>query len=542
MDKQQKYEVSEQRAEELQFKTPEELVQKYKVKLRQANKLLQREIEKRKETERKLIIEKNLVHDVFNGLPCITYILDETSRMFMMNEAFEKVFGYSAKELSKMKALDFFPEEDKALVMSRINDVFTNQQASYVEASILTKTGQKIPFYLTGSLMRIDNTPFLVGTGIDIANLKKTERALRVIEERLSGILRSITDVMIIINESYDITWANEAANEFFISNVIGKKCYDIFTSNSMHCNPCIGSLCLNDGECHQSEKEIVGSDGKRIDSWCTTSVMERHTNGRPKLVLEVFRNITEKKAFEAESVRLGQLASLGELAAGVAHEINNPINGIINYSQILIDESQNKDISYKILVEANRIATIIKNLLSFSRDDEEEYRPVSLADIIDSTLSLFERQLLKDGINIKVNISKDLPKIRARVNQLQQVFLNILSNSRYALNKKFLSPHTNKIIKIYADIINSDNNNYIRTTFHDNGLGISEKIIYKICDPFFSTKPRGEGTGLGLHISYGIIKNHGGKLIFHSVEGSYTEAMVYIPTHEPNPRKDSKN
>lgn len=533
MNTTRKHETLEQSIEELKFKATEELFQEYTSKLRQADEMLQREIKKRKQAEHALSIEKHLVCDVINKLPCITYIIDETGRIFIRNEAFEKVFGYSAKELSIMTAIDYFPEEDKESVLSRIQHVFASQESTYVEASLLTRTGRKIPFYLTGSFMKIDNTPFLVGTGIDIANLKQTEQALRISEEKLSAILRSITDVMTIIDESYEIKWANEVAKQFFMSDIVGKKCYDVLSANSTHCNPCIGSLCFNAGERYQSEREIIGPNDKRMDSWCTTSVVAKNVNGQPKMILEVCRDITVKKAFEAESVRLGQLASLGELAAGIAHEINNPINGIINYAQILIDESQNKVISDKILIEANRIATIIKNLLAFSRDEEEEYKPVSLADIIDSTLSLFERQLLKDGINIKVSISKDLPKIKARFNQLQQVFLNILSNSRYALNKKFPESHANKIMKIYANIVNGDDINYIRTTFHDNGLGISEKIIHKICDPFFSTKPRDEGTGLGLNISYGIIKNHGGKLVFHSLEGSYTDAMVYVPTYE---------
>ena len=235
--------------------------------------------------------------------------------------------------------------------------------------------------------------------------------------------------------------------------------------------------------------------------------------------------------------MRASHLASIGELASGVAHEINNPINGIINYAEILKDQfnemGEDAEIPTRIIREGDRIAAIVKNLLSFARDRKEEYSPASIRDIIADSLALAEKQINKDGIKLKVDIPDDLPKVKARSQEIQQVFLNILSNARYALNRRFPEFHEDKILEIKGETIEIEDRNYIRTTFYDQGMGISASEMDKIFDPFFSTKPKGEGTGLGLSISHGIIKAHGGRLLFESVEGEYTKVMVDLPVNE---------
>jgi signal transduction histidine kinase len=116
------------------------------------------------------------------------------------------------------------------------------------------------------------------------------------------------------------------------------------------------------------------------------------------------------------------------------------------------------------------------------------------------------------------------------RGHQIQQVFLNIISNARYALNQKFSEPHENKVIEIKGDTVDANGKQYVRVIFFDQGTGISGDILGRICDPFFSNKPLGEGTGLGLSISQAIIKDHGGILYFDSVEGEYTSVIIDLP------------
>ncbi|MCP3901777.1 MAG: hypothetical protein GY707_18870, partial [Desulfobacteraceae bacterium] len=247
-----------------------------------------------------------------------------------------------------------------------------------------------------------------------------------------------------------------------------------------------------------------------------------------------VMRDITEKKNLQAETIRVGHLASLGELAAGVAHEINNPITGIISIAEILTDKFHelggDKKIPERIISEAERIGNIVKNLLSFARDKKEEYSLVNVNDILDLTLELVEKQLSKEAIKLTISIAFDIPKINARSQEIQQVFLNIISNAKYALQKKYPNPSKDKILEISGKKIRIKEKSFVRLTFYDRGLGISKDFIDRVANPFFSTKPQGEGTGLGLSISHGIIKNHGGNLWFESQKGEYTKVNVDLP------------
>jgi len=246
---------------------------------------------------------------------------------------------------------------------------------------------------------------------------------------------------------------------------------------------------------------------------------------------------ITNRRIAEAETIRAGQLAAIGELAAGVAHEINNPINGIINYAQLLLNkssrDSKEQDIAARIIKESDRIAHIVRSLLSFAREGKEEKYPVRIQEIMSDTLGLTETQLRKDGIKLDTDMPPNLPIINAQPQQLEQVFLNIISNARYALNQKYPGEHMNKILEIQCTEIMLRNRPHVRISFIDRGTGIPEALRDKVMNPFFSTKPSNMGTGLGLSISHSIIKNHGGNLLIDSVEGEFTRVIIELPVKD---------
>lgn len=245
-------------------------------------------------------------------------------------------------------------------------------------------------------------------------------------------------------------------------------------------------------------------------------------------------RDLTEEKNRQAESIRAGQLASLGELAAGVAHEINNPINGIINYAQILRDDfsydKHHLTILDKIIHEGERIAYIVRNLLSFSRQETQDFERLNMKDVLNDTIALVAHQLNKDHIILIINIAPDIHEIYGNIQQLKQVLLNFISNARYALNERYPTYDKNKKLKILLNNRIKQNKNYIAIEVIDYGTGIPEDIIDKIFDPFFSSKPIGEGTGLGLSISHGIIHKHKGMLSIKSVWGKYTKVIAELP------------
>lgn len=257
---------------------------------------------------------------------------------------------------------------------------------------------------------------------------------------------------------------------------------------------------------------------------------------GQKMFFIAIVRDITEEKIRKAESLQAGKLAAIGELAAGVAHEINNPINGVINYAQILQDElagtgnTEQTDILKRIIKESDRVAGIVSNLLAFARQRDEEVSNISLKAILADTISLVKHQFSKEGIQPTIAVPDDLPLLRGNPQQLQQVFLNILSNARYALNERFPGHEPGKRIEIKGEVVNFGDKNIIRTTVTDYGCGISPKVIGHVFDSMFSTKPAGQGTGLGLSISRDLIQAHHGFIHVESRLGDHTTVTVDLP------------
>ncbi len=511
----------------------EELVQKRTYELNRTNKRLEKVIDNLRKAEKNLLKQKNFSEVIVKSLPCIFYMIDKSGRFIKWNKPVENVGGYSTHEMDSVRALDFFPQREKANIADKIHEVFSRGKA-FTNTIVVSKDGIEAPHYFTGVRTQIDGKMYQVGVGIDTSDAVRAEKALRESEEKLSAILGSVTDYMIIIDRSYSVVWANEKALSLF-PELMSNKCHQIIHGSDLPCDPCIGEQCFYKGGTYEREGScmIPGSE-KKMDFWSTTSIVTRYEDGSPELILELIRDTTEKKAYEAEAVRVGQLASLGELAAGVAHEINNPINGILNYAQILLEETgktpADHEILQRIVQEGERVAGIVHNLLSFARVRNDEFISTSLDEILSSCLGLVAKQLENDGISLKIDVNGLLPKLYCNSQQLQQVFLNVISNARYALNQKYRGVHRNKIIEIRAEKARMKKGKAMRIVVCDHGTGIPEEILDKIGSPFFTTKPLNEGTGLGLNISHGIIRNHGGRLWFDSRVGEFTKVIIDLP------------
>ncbi|RJQ45296.1 MAG: PAS domain-containing sensor histidine kinase [Nitrospiraceae bacterium] len=368
---------------------------------------------------------------------------------------------------------------------------------------------------------------------IAVELLRKSESKYRNLSKEFHTLLNCIPDNLLLLSPDLKIMWANKAAASAFNSNeseLSGQYCYSLCCNVFSPCENCPTLKSFISGL--EETAEIITAGGK---IWDIRSFPIKDDSGKVKNVIELARDITEKTNLQAGAMRSRHLASLGELAAGVAHEINNPINNIINYAQIMIDElepeNEEIDIPMRIVRDGDRIATIVRSLLSFARIRKEEKSYVYLHDIFADTLSLTSAQIRKDGIHLKVHIPAKAIKVPVHAQQIQQVFLNIISNSRYALNQKYPGTHENKILEISCEKIMTASAPYVRIVFHDRGNGIPSNIIDKVINPFFSTKPNRIGTGLGLSISHGIINEHEGKLIINSIEGEYTKIMIDLPT-----------
>ena len=251
--------------------------------------------------------------------------------------------------------------------------------------------------------------------------------------------------------------------------------------------------------------------------------------------MLEFVRN-SNKKILNLEAIARNnqKMESLGVMASGIAHEINNPINGILGYSQLIKDMSKEGSDEYQysgeIIREVNRVSYIIQNLLHFSRQKYSSRSRVNIVDIIERSLSLVRFLIRKDKIEITTDISADVPAVLCSEQEIEQVLINLLMNSRYALNEKFGSNSDDKKISITGSMFMKDDTKWLNLEIYDNGSGIPDEFKGLIFDPFFTMKEKNEGTGLGLSISYGIIKKHNGEIYFESRENEFTRFTIELP------------
>lgn len=364
--------------------------------------------------------------------------------------------------------------------------------------------------------------------------LSESEKNFKKLSQEFRALLNAISDTLILLSPQMDILWINGDNTldlDSVVSDPAGQYCYKLLHDRMALLEDCPVSRCFATG---QKEAAVVSYNGAVLDIKAFP-IKEAGTVGG---VLLLVSDITEKMAMKAEAIQASHLASLGELAAGVAHEINNPITGIINYGQILLNEcspdSLEKDIGARIVKEGERVGRIVKTLLSYAQHDRrKEKRPTSIATVVAESMVLTQAQIRKEGIALTVNFPDDLPQIDANFHMIQQCFINIINNARYALNEKYSGRHDNKRLDISGESAMIDDQPYVRVIFYDQGEGIAADQLAVLTKPFFSTKPFGKGTGLGLSITQKIIAAHGGNLAFESVKGEFTRVIIELPVHQ---------
>ena len=365
----------------------------------------------------------------------------------------------------------------------------------------------------------------------------------RKLSQEFNTLLNAISDTLVLFSPDMEILWTNcgnaHQSNDT-LSEGARQYCHELLHDLSTPSEDTPVTRCFNTGE---KEVSVVTHNGAVLD----LRAFPIKEGDRVSNVLLLASDITEKMALQAEAMQACHLATLGELAAGIAHEINNPITGIINYGQILINESSAEsmehDIGKRIVKEGERIGRIVKTLLSYARDDEGEKKTIAyLPVILEESIILTQAQMRKEGIALKINFLDDLPEVDVNSQQIQQSFINIISNARYALNEKYPERHKNKLLEITGEKVIISDRPYVRIVFHDQGVGISPHELPLLTKAFFSTKPFGKGTGLGLNITDKIITDHGGFLSFESLKGEFTKVIIDLPAKVNNECQDSCN
>jgi two-component system NtrC family sensor kinase len=244
-------------------------------------------------------------------------------------------------------------------------------------------------------------------------------------------------------------------------------------------------------------------------------------------LAVAINHMIQELESREAVLIQLHKMRAIGTLTAGVAHELNNPLNNITLTAHMLLEDyatlsdEERQEMVKDVIGEAGRSKIIISNLLDFARESGSHLEPLDLAQLLNETISLAQNQIKLSGIKIELHTIEKLPRIHGDSQQLKQVFLNLILNAVDASRKGE---------KIQVVVLPADEPNYVAVKVIDFGVGIPAHIIGSIFDPFFTTKGKGKGTGLGLSVSQGIVAKHGGRIMVSSVEGKGATFTVILP------------
>ncbi len=369
-------------------------------------------------------------------------------------------------------------------------------------------------------------------------------------KDYVDNIIRSMIDTLIVINSDGRIKTVNKATLDLLgykEDELIGKPIEIIWAAGDSN-QPLLEEL-IKKEVLSGVEKVYLSKDGRKIPMLFSGSVMS--SQGEIQGIVCQALDITERKHAEEEKQRLaaqllqaGKMAALGQLAGGIAHEINNPIAVILGFAQGLVKRIKEDDFFSMPLKsierEASRCKKLVGDLLTFSRVGKTQAESVDLNRTIDETLSLIETKSKMQNIEIVRNYSNDLPSLTVNKNQIQQVIMNLCSNAVDALpggGKITISTKLKDKGGVDGDLQMRDegrlsDRNFVEIVVADNGEGMSLEVKQRIFEPFFTTKEVGKGTGLGLSLCYEIIKKHNGGIEVESEAGKGTTFLIKLPTN----------
>ncbi len=289
-----------------------------------------------------------------------------------------------------------------------------------------------------------------------------------------------------------------------------------------------IEKMLENKGFITNIEIELKRSDGARMGSLVSGSY-DRGLPVQEETIHFIVKDIEQRRMMEKQMAQADKLASIGQLSAGIAHEINNPLGVILGYSQLLLRNEKTETDRYNDLKTIEKhvknCKSIVEDLLNFARSSKPEIKTTRINEAADDVLNFILHHSKLDGIDIIRNYDEEAPPMLLDEKKIRQVLINLLMNAGHAVGKKGR-------ISLSTEYIKQDNKIAIKVA--DTGYGIEEKNLTRIFDPFFTTKPTGEGTGLGLSVSYGIVKSHGGEIIVESKPGTGTLFTVLLPVVSP--------
>jgi len=495
-----------------------------------------RNITERKQAEEALRDSEEKTRKMFKSVTDGISVVDLNGIITEVNQRTVEMHGFASEdEMIGKSALMLAAPHNREKIAKNMRQALKRGTVRDQEYTLVRSDGSEFLAELSTSVLK-DASGKAIGhitVARDITDRKQVEEALRDSEEFNSSLLTNSPNPMLVINQDTSIKYANPALEKltgFSATEVLGRKApYPWWTKEMLHKTGNDLEQAMHQGAT-RLEELFQKKNGERF--WVEITSVPVTSNGEFKYYLANWVDVTERKQAEERERELqrelylsSRLAAIGELAAGVAHQINNPLTGVLGFSQRLLrkstDQETNQDLK-RIYTEAERAAKVVQNLLTFARRRQPQKQYSDINEILESALELRAYELTTSNIEVVTDLAPNLPELMLDFQQIEEVFLNIILNAEQALTE------TNGGGKLI--IKTEERKEYIRTTFSDNGPGIPAEHLDKIFDPFFTTKGEKGGTGLGLSVCHGIISEHGGKIYAKSKPGKGATFFVELP------------
>ena len=476
-----------------------------------------------REKRQELTISEDKYRGLFeNAKEGIILLRSHQLQIADVNREVEKVTGYIKGELIQKEVFDLFLPEEMEKARDYFKEVAEIGEGRTDSLSLMKKDGFSTEVDLSTRRIDLGDESFYQMIFRDLTEQRKLEKKIRQSKRNLEAIFDGIRDQLSIQAPDYQILRVNRAVVENYqttFEKLLNQKCYEAYFQRSQPCERCPVSVTI---ETKQPATSIMKSseDNTTLQIFSYPILDEK---GNVLSAIEYMKDITEEQRLQEQLIQSEKLAGIGILASGVAHEINNPLSGIIGMAEIALEEedpTKNESYLKDILDCAQRISEIVKGLRSYSRAAKKgEQGLVDLNEVLEETLKMVRLVAQKTPVEV-IKKFQPVEKIQANIGEIQQVFTNLITNAFQAMDGK-----GGKLVLSTRSIGDS-----VEVKVSDDGMGIPQKYLNQIFDPFFTTKKPGEGTGLGLNIVYRIVTKHEGTIDVESKEQIGTTFKIKFP------------
>jgi PAS domain S-box-containing protein len=510
------------------------------------NKELNKEIKYRKEAEGALKFTQFAVDHSSDA----AFWIGSDARFAYVNEAACRFLGYSKDELLTMTVHDIDPDFPKEIWAEHWAGL-KHRGSHVIESHHHNKAGDIFPVEISVNYVEFEGNEYHCAFARNISFRKRAEKALRESEEKYRTVLEANPDPVVVYDMEGKVIYFNPAFTRVFgwdLEERLGKK-MDLFVPEDAWRETKMMIEKVLAGERFSGiETKRFNKNGKIVPVNISGAIY-KDQNGKPIGSVINLRDITEHKRIEAQLQQALKMESIGTLAGGIAHDFNNILGIIIGNAELALDDIPEKERARFNLEEireaGQRAKDVVKQLLSFARKTELEQKPIKLIPVVKDSIRLL-RATIPVNIDIRQNIDITFDTISADSTQIHQLMLNLCTNATHAMEDTggILEIGIKNVVldevsaALYPDFAAGE---YINLTISDTGPGISPEIRERIFDPYFTTKEVGKGTGMGLSVVHGIVKNYGGAVSVESELGKGTKFYIYFPVIEKESMIETK-